>query len=89
MLKIILTFLVLIPISQAQSLKVISAVGGKDTDPFYDEAVQDFRTAFTGLGVPEDEQSIYFGGSERNGTCVASYPTTFSNALLYKQNCKI
>lgn len=62
--------------ASAQEARVFSAVGGSRKDNYFSEGIAHFKEAFESMGVPGKKQSLYFGGSDRDGRCISTYPDT-------------
>lgn len=60
----------------SQELRVFSAVGGSKDDNYFSDGISDFKDAFTSMGVREKNQGLYFGGEDRDGRCISTYPDT-------------
>lgn len=70
----ILFFLSGLSVCLGQELTVFSAVGGSSKDNYYGDGITDFRDAFSDLGVAKEKQHLYFGGPDREGRCISTYP---------------
>jgi hypothetical protein len=70
----ILFFMSGLSASLGQELTVFSAVGGSSQDNYYGDGIKDFRDAFNDFGVAKERQHLYFGGPDREGRCISTYP---------------
>ncbi len=69
-----LFFLSGLSVCLGQGLTVFSAVGGSSKDNYYGDSIKDFRAAFSNFGVAKEKQYLYFGGPDRDGICISTYP---------------
>lgn len=72
----------------SQELRVFSAVGGSKDDNYFSDGISDFKDAFTSMGVREKNQGLYFGGEDRDGRCISTYPDTHNGVPVedYRQS---
>jgi hypothetical protein len=84
----ILFFLSGLSVCLGQELTVFSAVGGSSKDNYYGDGIKDFRDAFSSLGVAKEKQHLYFGGPDREGRCISTYPGVVDgkNVSEYRQS---
>jgi len=90
MIKIYLILISLVTCASVlpQELKVFSAVGGSKDDNYFSDGISDFKDAFTSMGVNEKNQGLYFGGPDRDGRCISTYPATHNGVPVenYRQS---